>query len=157
MTANINTTTGIPFGYISADALDSDVVHELMYGSTAVNLSYKSQLEDFLAEQRELHADSPIGSNPPYDSGGEFDEDWATESFGDSYQGDEETIEGTYEGVSYVTSYLGGALNFFIAHSPVLTDKARRASPCVPNAAILCTLDGSYPGYDVPADWRREV
>ena len=29
-----------------------------------------------------------------------------------------------------------------------------RASPCVPGAAILDTLDGSECGYDVPADWR---
>lgn len=159
MTANINAKTGIAFGYISADAIDSEIVDELLYGSGLVNLTYKAQLEEFLAEQRQIYAYSPIGSNPRYDSSGEFDAEWASEDFNDGiYQAaDEEVIEGIYQGVSYCSSFLGGALNFWILESPVVTDKARRASPCVPNAAILDTLDGNVTGYDVPADWRRDA
>lgn len=159
MTANINAKTGIAFGYISADALDPDIVHEVLYGNVhSTNLTYKSQVEEFLAEQRRLHADSPIGSNPPYDSGGEFDEEWAADHFNDGiYHADEETVEGIYQGVSYCSSFLGGALNFWILESPFTTNKARRASPCVPNAAILDTLDGNVTGYDVPAEWRRNA
>ena len=34
---NINAITGIPFGYIAASALDSEVVDELLYGRGAVD------------------------------------------------------------------------------------------------------------------------
>lgn len=157
MTANINPDTGIAYGFISADSLHPEVVHALLYGGGATDLTYKTQVEDFLAEQRQLHADSPIGSNPPFDSGGEFDEEWAADDFHERYCGDEATIAGMYQGVTYCTSWLGGALNFFIYESPDTTDKARRASLCVPNVGIIDTLDGSVTSYDVPADWRQEV
>lgn len=58
--------------------------------------------------------------------------------------------------VHYRTSWLGGALHVWIFLSPFTTDKARRASPCVPNAGILDKLDGSVTAYDVPADWRSD-
>lgn len=144
MTANINPDTGIAYGYISADALDPDIVHELMYGSQATNVSYESALADYLAEMRSVCVDQAF----------EFDEDDYIDGFSDRYQSDEETIEGTYEGVSYCTSWLGGALNFFIFESPHAGGCAR-CSPCVPNAGDLGTR-GTYMAYDVPSNWLTE-
>lgn len=131
---NINTKTGIAYGYIAANALDSEIVDELLHGSQAKDLSYEEALKEAF---------------PEGDDTGCTEQDFA-----DGYECEEPNIVGTYHGVSYGTSYLGGALNFWIFESPITTDKARLASPCVPNAGILDTLDGSVTSYDVPADWR---
>ena len=150
---NINAITGIPFGYIAADALDPWVVDELLYGRGAVDLSYQAALDE--ADERASAEAAECG----FDHG---TPDWEnfckarTCELMDYYECDEPSIEGKYKGVTYASSWLGGALNFWIFESPVTTTKARRASPCVPGAAILDTLDGSEFGYDVPADWRAE-
>lgn len=113
-TANTDVLTGIAYGYISANALEPEVVDDLLYRYNEVCTG---------------------------------DEDGS--------EGDLPEAEGvTPEGVRYCTSHLGGALNFFILWSPIVTDRARRASPCVPNAGIIDTLDGSVTSYDVPAEWR---
>lgn len=138
MVANIHPETGIAYGYISANALDSDVVDSLMYGDQAINESRDSAFKEAF---------------PDYEEDGADESD--IQRFWDSYEDYEPEIRGVYEGVFYRTSWLGGALNFFILESPHVTDKARLASPCVPNAAILDTLDGSVTGYNVPDDWRR--
>ena len=135
---NMNMETGIAYGYISANALDSDIVHELMYGVQAKNISYARFLEE-LEQEHDLNTDE-----------GQYAYDEALEY----YEDDEPEILGVYEGVYYTTSWLGGALHFWIFSSPIVTQKARRASPCVPGAAILDTLDGDVEGYDVPAEWR---
>lgn len=67
----------------------------------------------------------------------------------------EEEIDryGTLEGVDYKTSWLGGALHFFITYSPYIV-KGNRASPCVPNACILNKGEcGPVTGFGVPSDW----
>lgn len=77
-------------------------------------------------------------------------------------QGEEEEIEGDLDGVHYVTSWLGGALNFFILESPRTTLVRSLCSPCVPNAGDLDSGkaefsvegDRGYLCYDVPAEWR---
>lgn len=148
MTANVNPDTDIAYGYISASALDSDIVGELMYGRQAVNLSHKGALEDYLNGHR---FDPETGEKTSED-----DLETLAQEFGEDYQDDEPIVEGVYEGVSYCSSWLGGALNFFIFHSLFTTDTARRASPCVPNCGILDTLDGSEFSYDVPPDWRYQ-
>ena len=92
------------------------------------------------------------GQNPD-----DFDDtihDMVEREYGDTLNCDEPIVEGRKDNVHYLSSWLGGALNFFIIESPVITESARRASPCVPGAAILDTLDGSERGYDVPAEWR---
>lgn len=132
---NTNMKTGIPFGYISAQALHPEVVDELLYEAQgewdevarieAAELGYVEGTRDF-----DDHVDYFV--------------DKCTEP----------VLEGEYEGVTYRASWLGGALHFWIFESPVTTNAARKASPCVPGAAILDTLDGSEFGYDVPADWR---
>jgi len=137
MIANINPETGIAYGYISANSLDSDLVQELLYGPKAIDESYADAYRDAFPDNPESDADYA-----------------AVQAFNDSYECGESTISGELDGVTYRTSWLGGALNFFILKSPWTTDKARLASPCVPNAAILDTLDGSVTGYNVPDDWR---
>lgn len=143
---NINPATNIAYGYISAQALDDEIVQELQFGSQALEPAYERALEEAKIAAAE-------GGDP-------FDED----RFNDNYQPDEPVHEGTItvagylplSSVKYRTSWLGGALNVWIFQSPVVTHKARRASPCVENAGILDTLDGSVTAYDVPPDWRRE-
>ena len=131
MTANINDFTGIAYGYIAADDLDPELVHELMFGPQAKDLDYEDAYAEALAEHK----------------GDPDDLDFY-------YENDEPCIRGSRDGVEYQTSWLGGALNFWIFHSPFLTNSAGRASPCVPNAGILpAREDGTVLSYNVPADW----
>lgn len=150
-TANINLETGIAYGYISANCLDSDLVNGLMDNGTdtAANEAFAEWKRDKAAEL--------LASDPEIED--EDDAECATDDlsyeFWEHYQSDEPRVEGEHECVKYASSWLGGALNFFIFQSPVTTDCARLASPCVPNAGILDVLDGSVTSYDVPASWRR--
>ena len=150
---NTNPVTNIPYGYISSQALDPEIVDDLIYGLQARDFSfeawYEEKVEEAAAAAREV--DYHMSDSEFEDFVGNYVED-AQEEYFDP----EPHIEGEYDGVYYATSWLGGALNFLILESPVTTDKARRASPCVPGAAILDTLDGDEFGYDVPADWRFE-
>jgi len=140
MIANIHPETGIAYGYISANALDSELVDSLMFGEQATNESCDSAFREEFPDYEETQ--------------GGVETEKAVQRFWDSYEDYEPEISGELDGVSYRTSWLGGALNFFILKSPHVTDKARLASPCVPNAAILDSLDGSVTGYNVPDDWR---
>lgn len=153
MTANINHNTNIPFGYISASKLDSEVVDQLMFGPQARNLSWEEFLKEFLREQRAEFESASAGEleSNPYNDNGEFDEAYAEEVAGDLYMGEEEIIEGELEGVKYATSWLGGALNFYIFESPWIA-KCRPCSICVPNAGDLGS-EGDYEAYGVPEDW----
>jgi len=174
MTANINPDTGIAYGYISANALDSDLVSELQMNGTDVY--YAEALEEAqkeAANNDEVQAeyvDSGQCAEAQWTRADEDERFWATlawvkenwegsrreQEFNDSYQPDEPIHEGTHEGVKYRTSWLGGALNVWIFESPHITHSARRASPCVPNAGILDTLDRDVTAYDVPEDWRHK-
>lgn len=151
---NINALTGIPYGYIAAAALNQDVVDELLNGRGAIDLSYLEALD-------EAHKRADIDAAELGYVHGAPDWDRFVEKHVETqmnyYECDEPDIEGEHEGVTYATSWLGGALNFWIFESPVATHRARRASPCVPGAAILDTLDGSEFGYDVPAGWRAQA
>lgn len=151
---NTHPETKIPFGYISANALDPEIVERLLFGGQARDLSFEEFCEEVSAEVEIEAAERGL------DHGTRDWDDWCErerEHRLEAYEPpDELSIEGRYEGVTYRTSYLGGALNFWIFYSPYTTDRARRASPCVPGAAILDVLDGSEFGYDVPVDWRDE-
>lgn len=162
MTANTNPKTGIAYGYVAASDLEPEVVSELMYGHGATDLSYDQARNDAQAEafaeweQRceEIDVQRQDDGPPPIvHADFEFDD----QKFSDNYQCDEPTVEGTYEGVKYRSSWLGGALNFVIFESPHVTHFGKRASPCVPNACILPpdVEQGSVNGYDVPLDWYR--
>jgi hypothetical protein len=118
---NTNPETGISYGYVAANDLDSDVVDELMYGRQVIDRNY---------------------------------DDWCKEHDSDDYeQPDEPILEGALEGVVYRTSWLGGALHFFIFLSPHIV-QGGVASMCVPNACILNKEGvGDATGYGVPSDW----
>lgn len=147
---NINPETGIAYGYISANALDQDVVNELMNNGT--NATAAAAFDAWLHEKATqlLASDTDIsGINAAMEEAQEY-----SYEFWDSWDEREPCVEGEHEGVTYASSWLGGALNFFILKSPVVTEHARLASPCVPNAGILDTLDGDVQSYDVPPEWR---
>lgn len=152
MTANINPDTGIAYGYISANALDPDIVNDLTMGTGGVenfvNVSYEEYIKECLHEYRRDYPACALGDDEVKDERGQ---QWAEE-----YESYEEEVSGKLDGVSYASSWLGGALNFWIFQGPYVTEAARRASPCVPNAGILDTLDGDVQSYDVPKNWRRE-
>lgn len=151
MKPNVNANTNIPYGYISSQALDPEIVDDLIYGFQARDRSFEAWCDEVTKEATTAAREvDPLMSDNDLD---EFVEDYV-EKAQEEYFNPEPLIEGEYKGVCYATSWLGGALNFFIFESPVTTDKARKASPCVTGAAILDTLDGDEFGYDVPADWR---
>lgn len=152
MIANYNTTTGIPFGVISGNSLQPEVLDELMFGPQARNLTYEGCREDFLREQRAIFEMDEEDSLYVFD--GEFDENSAVEAFNEQYQGDEEHFEGELDGVSYAVSWLGGAIIVFIYESPYVV-KCAQCSPCVPGAGDL-NNDGDYEAYGVPEDWKRK-
>jgi hypothetical protein len=160
---NINTRTNIAYGYISANALAPDTINDLMGGFGVENFRNVSE-DQVVAEIAESYR------NRIRDNGDETDicrvEDMSDDEIFDMLEASGQVgfedlvvetpiISGTYEGVTYASSWLGGALHFFIMESPVITGKARRASPCVPGAGILDDLSGNVVAYDVPLDWRR--
>lgn len=151
--ANTHPETGIAFGYVAASSLDPDIVNDLQMEGTDVY--YKEALKEFLEHERQKWAEEREGDDEPIEDE-EFDEDAATQRFADGYECDEPIHEGEKDGVKYRTSWLGGALNVWIFESPHITEKARRASPCVPGAGILDTLDGDVTSYDVPPEWRAK-
>lgn len=184
MTANINPDTGIAYGYISANQMDPDTVQWLLYDA-GTDLSYEEALSDIrfdaeraadeIEEECRIALEEAGGLTPDeFDSflerdieaayerlgyaGREDYVDTRVESESEAIQIDEPIIEGECEGVKYRTSWLGGALNFFIFESPV-TGFFEACSPCVPNAAnIGCPDPNGVEGYSVPLDWlyRRE-
>jgi hypothetical protein len=150
-TANISPTTRIAYGYIGASALGSDLVNELMDNGTDIHAAEAYKV------WRATKADELLDTDESIESLEEATDeaDHLSHEFWDSYESYEPIVEGVRIGVKYRSSWLGGALNFFIFESPVITAKAREASPCVSNAGILDTLDGNVVSYDIPADWRR--
>lgn len=177
MTANINPDTGIAYGYISANQMDPDTVQWLLYDA-GTDLSYEEALSDIrfdaeraadeIEEECRIALEEAGGLTPDeFDSFLERDIEAAYERLGyagredyvdtrvermsDGIQIDEPIIEGECEGVKYSTSWLGGALHFFIFESPVIA-KCRPCSPCVPNAGDLGS-EGDYEAYGVPEDW----
>lgn len=147
---NTNIETNIPFGYISANSLDSNIVSELL--DDGVNVTAQECYEDWREGKIEELLES--GECETRDEA-EDTADCDADEFWQRYEDYEPQIEGERDGVKYASSWLGGALNFFILHSPHITETAQECSPCVPGAGNLdCT--GGYRCYDVPPDWRRK-
>ena len=136
--SNYNPETGVRYGYISANSLDPEIVTDLLY-NFGEDLTYKEWCQGMAAEHEIEN----------FDLFDELDID-------EHYECDEPIIAGEMDGVQYQSSWLGGALNFFIFFSPVQTECAL-CSPCVPGAGNLNTR-GDYGNfaYDVPADWRSD-
>lgn len=177
MTANINPDTGIAYGYISANQMDPDTVQWLLYDA-GTDLSYEEALSDIrfdaeraadeIEEECRIALEEAGGLTPDefdsflerdieaaYDQRGYAHREHFVEEFvereSEGIQIDEPIIEGECEGVKYRTSWLGGALHFFIFESPVIA-KCRPCSPCVPNAGEQGS-EGDYEAYGVPEGW----
>ena len=114
------------------------------YGYISARSLVPDQVDFLLDSGHDISFDEYLGENPD-DPNGYY------------YEQDEPLIEGNVCGVHYRSSWLGGALHFFIMESPHITDCARFCSPCVPNAGDLDNMDGTYTCYDVPANWRDEM
>ncbi len=154
---NVNPETGISYGYLSDSRMDYELAAQLIYGSQAVDHSYKAARAEAEAVAKvawenlceEVSVQRQEDGLPAIvHDDFEFDED----AFDADYQCEEPSVSGICEGVHYHSSYLGGALHFFISFSPVITHTAGKASPCVPNCGILGS-EGDVTCYDVPADW----
>lgn len=143
---NANPTTGVRYGYISADSLHPEVLDKLQYGRQATDLRYKNFKTEVYAAMRATLADwlSKQAIDAAFDAAMEYAE----------FNDDEPIHEGEYELVKYRTSWFGGALHVWIFESPE-TGHYAECSPCVPGAGNLdCPdLDGVV-CYDVPSDWR---
>lgn len=172
---------GIRYGYISANSLNADLVYELLYGCHATDHSYEQakadlrerlgfEWDDALAEA-EIAA-SEVDHHMSEASHQAFLDNYMEEKLGctefedyfdraldtEEFHCEEPEISGVYEGVHYRTSYLGGALNFFVFEGPVGRVRSL-CSPCVPGAGDLdsgFTFDADsddYECYCVPLDW----
>ena len=170
---------GIRYGIISANSLDQDLVHDLLY-HIGEDLTYaeaeleasniaECEAENIEEEVRIAIAEAGGFTDREYE---DVIEEWVEKAYKDlGYDGREDYIQRrieeqmdnyyceepvtafTYEGVKGQTTWLGGALLLWIFDSPY-TGTFQLCSPCVPNA---CNLDqpenGGYAGYTVPTHW----
>ena len=146
---NINHETGIAYGVISLRSIDPELAHELWY-THGVDLDYADAVGD--AQIAALEAWVAEHGNSD-----DFDNDAVVQDFNDSYQNDEPTIEGEYDGTLYTIMHLGGAPLLYVRLSSHIVDDAPECSPCVPNAGDLDSYlaggRGNARCYSVPADW----
>jgi len=158
--SNVNTETGVRFGVVSMQNLESWVYDIL--DSEGTDCTYRDARLD---KKRELQAEA---------DGKDFDCDedrssWIEEQldqWGQEYEADEPVVElrrneGTPEELHVRTTRLGGAQLLWVFRSPHLTTRPL-CSPCVPGAVDLDGAEGAEStagcgqGYDVPPDWRRK-
>ena len=139
---NYNPDTGVPYGVIACNSLDSDLVNELWY-THGTDLSYEEAVREL---RNEVNAEVEAGELDEDDFDSELD------LRAEHIEIDEPTIEGVYEGVHYHISWLGGAPLLWVFESPHINPHAQ-CSPCVPGAGDLDS-EGDVLCYDVPDDWR---
>ena len=145
MQPNVNPETGIRYGIISANSLDGELVQDLLYYE-GEDLSWKEAEEEIRNEVNALVEEGTIDED---DVDREVDDRLC-----DVYI-DEPIVEGECEGVKYCTSWLGGALHFWIFESPRI-GLYSECSPCCPNAGNLDSPnDDGVECYDVPEGWRE--
>lgn len=186
---NVNPTTNVRYGVISLRSLDSDLAEELFHGPGATDLSYaqayaeakasaehrfETARQEAVCAAAENGVESPQGIDDFIDAqleaelGTSDDVQYVEdelEAFSDMCQIEEPVIEGTYEGVKYRISWLGGAPLLWVIEGPI-GSVAHLCSMCVPNAADLDngfvhSLDitqSDYPfaAYVVPQAWMAE-
>ena len=193
MTPNVNPTTGVRYGVIACNNLNQDLVQELFYGRQATNVSEDEAYAEAKAEAEAAYetlieevsisaAESGADREGDFDSeaceeiwfetnGHEYDKDTFVERYLDKFNDrccgiEEPTITGTYEGVEYRISWLGGASILWVIKGPIVRSRSL-TSPCVPGAIDLdsgfiyatCSYDNSvegrhqHQGYGVPRDW----
>lgn len=145
---NTHPVTGIRYTVYSMRNLKSWIYEELFYGSQATDLSYEEAYEEelSLAIKRARYEAEVNGKE--FDEA-DFIEDWECPEF----EIDEPNIAGTYDGVRYEISWLGGAPLLWVLESPH-TGQFVLCSPCCPQA---CDGDspiaGGFTGYAVPEEW----
>lgn len=172
---------GIRYSYFSFNELADWCNQDLFYGPHSRDLSYEAALEELKAdggrqydewlEDAEVAASELDANMSPNErhrfierffksknssaDREDFISGWV-EEMAQNISIDEPTIEGTFDGVSYRISWLGGAPGGFILASPY-TARFRLCSPCVPGACDLGFPDPEgFLGYDVPPDWKRD-
>lgn len=146
MKPNFNVETGTHYGIIRANSLDWELVDDLLY-HYGTDLSYQEAYAEIAVKVWQDVLDGEVKFDDAEEEIERRTEDLHIE---------ESIIEGVHEGIRYRTSWLGGALHFFIFDSPYV-GLYEECSPCVPNAGNLeCPYENGEPTYDVPADWRRE-
>lgn len=132
MTANINPQTGIAYGVVSMNSLESWVFEEFLLSGN--NDSYDDALADFMA------------SNPGVN-------DDEIEAWNEAYDADESVYSLAVDGMRLQASCLGGAYLVWVFESPHTT-YASVCSPCVPNAGDLNNKhDTGIVCYDLPQEW----
>jgi hypothetical protein len=134
--ANVNVETGIRYGIVAMNSLQSWVWDELL--TRGDNLSFRAFEEDWRAEHP-----------------GATDRQWQHAC--DCYEADEPIYEAVIDGVTVRLTWLGGAPLLFVFESPHRAN-VRLCSPCVPNCGNLDSKvplsDGrAFVCYDVPAEW----
>lgn len=186
---NTNPETSIRYGVIACNSLDSDLVSDLFHGPQAIDLSYAAAYEEAKADAGKQFDDAMEDATiAAAEIGGMGENETETfleehlegvlgmadrdqfiedklEEFSDCCQIDEPKIEGTYDGVKYGISWLGGAPLLWVYEGPIGYAN-RLCSPCVPNAADLdggwnefettdTDTDTAYEHqcYVVPRDW----
>ncbi len=152
---NTHPDTGVAYGLVSANDLDPELVDTLMYGPQAKDMTMEAEWAELLAKtlnERGLESEDDLEDLR------DLEDDFAS-----LYQPYEPEITGIYEGVTYSTCWLGGALSFWILESPHIGEGSH-PSPCVPGACILhhpesSSIWRSTEGYTVPTGWwtTREV
>ena len=145
---NTHPITGIRYTVYSMRNLKSWIYEELFYGSQATDLSYEEAYEEelSLAIKRARYEAEVNGKE--FDEAG-FTEDWECPEL----EIDEPNIAGTYDGVRYEISWLGGAPLLWVLESPH-TGQFVLCTPCCPQS---CDGDspiaGGFTGYAVPEEW----
>lgn len=147
---NRDQETGIRYGYIAADSLDQDVLHELMYGPQATDIHWEDARQELMASYIMGNIDD--GADEEDDIEDEIER--RLEELSNGWYDDEPIHEGELDGVQYRTSWLGGALHVWVFSSP-RTAFFQECSPCVPGAGNLdCPDVDGVLTYDVPFEWR---
>lgn len=141
---NFNENVGLPFTYFSCNNLDPEVVNELQ--QKGEDLNYNSALMD-----ASFKAETAV-ENGCFDS---YDEAYEEELASLADWEDCEPVHiGDYEGIFYLTSWLGGALLLCVMDSP-LRGSFAPCSPCLPGALDGDTT-GDQEGFDIPENWKRK-
>ena len=168
---NYNPDHDVYYGIISADRLDPDQVNWLLYENpNSINHSYNAALLE-LAKARNIFS-TPFGKYHITDDDGEPIDSEVYETMEDAILAtkggqsaldemhiEEPIVEGkeTSTNATYISSWLGGALNFFIVESNQYTPSCPVSSPSVPNAGNLDSwIDGNEGGHSAflpPSSW----
>ncbi len=135
---NTNTKTGLPFGVISGNSLDPDILNDIIFSADIV--VYERELDEFKVNLAET-----ISPNSE-------EYELAVERFNDQFSCEEPSADICIQDITLHLTWLGGAPLVFSFDGP--TQKvAAYCSPCVPGAADLDSGAGDIECHGIPADW----